>query len=118
MKPRSISVVVVGALGVLLGFFGAAFLNLAGLDLRQEGLGRGSAWEEGESEYLVVLGSGLLVLWLISVGGVFLLARSGRPDRKVHVLGTWVIVLSALLVTGLVVASVAIIPRLYDWQAY
>jgi drug/metabolite transporter (DMT)-like permease len=112
MKPRSIATVVVGAAGVFFGFVGAAFLNLAGLKLGQRGFEPGLAWENGESEYSVFLGCGLLLLGLVSLGGVVLLSHAGQQDHGLRVLGRWVTVIGFIVLTGLFLASVAVLPRL------
>lgn len=113
MTARSRTTIAVGTIGVFFGFLGAAFFNLAGLDLRRGGFEPGLAWEEGESEYGVFFGCVLLLFWLISVVGVVVLSRTGHPDGSLRVLGIWVAVLCTAIVMALVLASVAVLPRAY-----
>lgn len=115
MTGRTWSTVVVGIIGIVLGVVGAGWLSLSGLDLRGGVFERGTAWEEGESQYGVVIGCCLLLLWLASVVVVVLVSHRDRPSRRVRVLGTTVAWVSIVIVTTLTLVSLAVLPRTYDY---
>lgn len=112
---RAFITILVGTIGVVLGVLGAGFLSLSGVDLGRSGFERGSAWEDGDSEYGVFLGCALLFAWLVSLVGVRLSSRVQPHRRGLGVLGRVTVFLSVLIVVGSTLVSVAVLPRLYDY---
>lgn len=115
MRVRVWATVVVGVVGIVVGVVGAGWLNLAGLDLREGAFQRGTAWEEGESEFGVILGCAHLIGWLASLVVVVLVSHKDQPDRRVRTLGTTLTWVSIAVVFVLTLVSVAVLPRMYDY---
>jgi hypothetical protein len=116
MRVRVWATIVVGVIGVVVGVFGAGWLNLAGVDLRDGAVQRGMAWEEGESEFGVILGCAHLIGWLASVVVLMLVSHKDQPDRRIRVLGTTLAWVSIAVVSVLTLVAVAVLPRMYDYM--
>ncbi|MDR6868199.1 hypothetical protein J2Y69_002813 [Microbacterium resistens] len=118
---RVTSIILVAAVGTILGLGGAAAFNLAGLIWVGGSFEKALYWEPLESNIAVIFGCISLLGWVISLVTVVLVAKVGEDPvhtAKVKRIGFAAVWISVFFVGVGLVFALVVLPAQYEWVKY